>query len=498
MWSGVIQRTASGKSIGLDGVPVELIKGGGETALNKMYRICVALWETGEWPEDWADSTFITIPKKGDLKQCTNYRTIALVSHASKILLRIILERIRTKTESEIADEQAGFRRGRGTRDQVTNLRIVMQKAREHQQPLYACFIDFRKAFDSISHERLWVTMLEMGYPGHVVNLLAKLYRKQKAKVRVAGTLSRGFRVRRGVRQGCVLSPYLFNILAEMVMREALDGYEGGLQLGGRRVTNLRYADDIVLLACSETDLQDLVNRLDVVSKRYSLLINVDKTKTMATNGTSCNISINGERLEQVHEFPYLGSLITDNGECTREVHSRLAKGHGMSSKLKKIWQSHGISIPTKIRLLKALVWPVATYGCESWTLKKTDEAKINAFEMKCLRQVLRVSWMAKKTNEWVLKTAGVERSLLTSVKHRKLAYFGHIMRKRGDNLEKEIMQGTTPGSRTRGRPKTAWMSNIISWTGLSVEQLLRAVEDRQQWRLTVHDAANLRTYEVG
>ena len=188
----------------------------------------------------YADSILITLPSKGDLKQCTNYRTIALVSHASKILLKIILETIRSKTETEIADEQGGFRQGRGIRDQVTNIRIVMQKATEHQQPLYMCFVDFRKAFDSISHEKMWMVMLEMGYPVHLVNLISNLYRKQKAKVIVAGTLSRGFRIKRGVHQGCVLSPYLFNILAEMMLREVLDGFDGGIQIGGWRVNNLR------------------------------------------------------------------------------------------------------------------------------------------------------------------------------------------------------------------------------------------------------------------
>ena len=110
----------------------------------------MAIWETGEWPEEWTFSTFIPLPKNFDLKQCANYRTIALVSHASKILLRIILERIRVKTETEIADEQAGFRQGRGTRDQITNLRRLMHKAREHQQPLYVCYVDFKKALDSV------------------------------------------------------------------------------------------------------------------------------------------------------------------------------------------------------------------------------------------------------------------------------------------------------------------------------------------------------------
>ena len=121
-------------------------------------------------PEEWTFSTFIPLPKKGDLKQCENYRTIALVSHASKILLRIILERIRLKTETETADEQAGFRQGRGTTDQITNPRILMHKAREHQQPHYMCFVDFKKAFDSISHDKLWITMVDMGYPLHLID----------------------------------------------------------------------------------------------------------------------------------------------------------------------------------------------------------------------------------------------------------------------------------------------------------------------------------------
>ena len=131
-----IRQTASRKATGPDDVSAELFKAGEDTALDRMHRICVAIWETGEWPEEWTFSTFIPLLKKGDLKQCENYTTIAVVSHASKILLRIILERIRVKTETEIADEQAGFRQGRGTRDQITNLRILMHKAHEHQQPI--------------------------------------------------------------------------------------------------------------------------------------------------------------------------------------------------------------------------------------------------------------------------------------------------------------------------------------------------------------------------
>ena len=133
------------------------------------------------------------------------------------------------------------------------------------------------------------------------------------------------------------------------------------------------------------------------------------------------------------------------------------------------LWKSHSIPIPTKIRLMKALVWPVATYGCESWTLRKNEETCLDAFEMKGLSKILRVSWTAMETNERVLNNARVKRELLDTVKARKLAYYGHTMRKQGSCVEKEIMQGTMPGARRRGRPRTAWMDNIKTWTGLFV-----------------------------
>ena len=125
-------------------------------------------------------------------------------------------------------------------------------------------------------------------------------------------------------------------------------------------------------------------------------------------------------------------------------------------------------------------MWPVATYGCESWTLKKNEETRIEAFEMKGLRKILRVSWTAKKTIEWVLNKDGVKRELLDTIKVRKLAYYGHTMRKQGNCLEKEIMQGTMPGVHRRGKPRTAWIDNIKSWTGLLVEESIRMTEDKR------------------
>jgi len=145
---------------------------------------------------------------------------------------------------------------------------------------------------------------------------------------------------------------------------------------------------------------------------------------------------------------------------------------------------------------MKALVWPVAMYGCESRTLKKNEETRLEAFEMKGLRRILRVLWTAKKTNEWVLNKAGVNRELLDTVKAKNLAYYGHTMRKQGNCLENEIMQGTMLGARRRGRPRTAWIDNIKSWTGLSVKESIRMTEDRDKRRKYVRGVASPRIKE--
>jgi len=132
--------------------------------------------------------------------------------------------------------------------------------------------------------------------------------------------------------------------------------------------------------------------------------------------------------------------------------------------------------------------------GCDSWTLRKNEETRLDAFEMKGLRKILRDSWTAaEKRNEWFLNKAGVKTELLDTGKAMKLAYYGHAMRKQGSCLEKEIMQGTMSGARRRGRPRTAWVDNIKTWTGLSVEESIRMTEDRDKWRKYVHGVANPR-----
>ena len=166
-------------------------------------------------------SVFIPIPKKGNAKECSNYRTSAPISHASKVMLKILQARLQQYVNRELPDVQAGFRKGRGTRDQIANICWIMEKAREFQKNIYFCFIDYAKAFDCVDHNKLWKILKEMGIPDHLTCLLRNLYAGQEATVRTGHGTKDWFKIGKGVHQGHILSPCLSNLYAENIMRNA-------------------------------------------------------------------------------------------------------------------------------------------------------------------------------------------------------------------------------------------------------------------------------------
>ena len=188
-----------------------------------LHIICNKIWETGEWPTSWTQSLIITLPKKGNLQLCQNYRTISLISHPSKVMLKVLLNRLQPQTESIIAEEQAGFRHGRSTAEQIFNLRILCEKYSQHQLNLYHVFIDFKKAFDRVWHKALWATMKIYNINENLINVIENLYNKATSAVLFSNSIGEWFRTTVGVRQGCLLSPTLFNIFLERIMTDALD-----------------------------------------------------------------------------------------------------------------------------------------------------------------------------------------------------------------------------------------------------------------------------------
>ena len=172
------------KAPGIDETPIELWKSSGEEGVTLLWKLCDKIWRCKEWPKDWCRGIFMSIYKKGNVKECSNYRTINLMVHASKVLLKIIVSRIQLKYLSEINEEQSGFVKGKGTREQMVNIRIIMEKYKEYNIPLYMCFIDYAKAFDCVNHQLLWQDMQKMGFPVHVIELLEHLYKNQEAAVK--------------------------------------------------------------------------------------------------------------------------------------------------------------------------------------------------------------------------------------------------------------------------------------------------------------------------
>lgn len=272
----------------------------------------------------------------------------------------------------------------------------------------------------------------------------------------------------------------------------------GGFRIGGWTISNLRYADDIILIATSPEELQELVNRVESAANEYGLQINASKTKVMTNTDRVLKIFVASGELKQVDNFIYLGSKISSDAKCSDDIKSRLAMGMAVMVKLTKIWKNKSISTQTKLRLMKSLVWSVATYGCESWVLKKAEEKQIQSFENKCTRKLLRISWTLKLTTEQVYQLAGTSPELLGSIKARKLSYFGHIIRIPKDCVEKAIMLGHVEGYRRKGRPRISWIDNVLSWSRLSGSHLLAAARDRRQWKALVHACDQPSRSDVG
>ena len=182
-----------------------------------------------------------------------------------------------------------------------------------------------------------------------------------------------------------------------------LEDSEIGVKIGGRNINNLRYADDTTLLSETEDGLRHLIKQIKDESAKLGLFLNIKKTKIMTTAG-NVKITVDNEKIECVQEFTFLGSQIEQSRDCSLEVKRRIASGRNAMMSMNKMWKSKDISITTKCRLVHAIVFPIATYGCESWTLRKADRRKIDSFELWCWRRLLRIPWTARVTNKEVLE----------------------------------------------------------------------------------------------
>ena len=227
-----------------------------------------------------------------------------------------------------------------------------------------------------------------------------------------------------------------------------LDEAQAGIKIAGRIINNLRYADDTTLMAESEEELKSLLMKVKEESEKVGLKLNIQKMKIMAF-GPITSWQIAGETMETVIDFIFGGSQITADGDCTHEIKRRLLLGRKVTTNLDSILKYRDITLPTKVRLVEALVFPVVMYRCESWAVNKSEHQRTDAFEMWCWRRLLRVPWTARRSNQSILKEISPEYSLEGLMLKLKLQYFGHLLR-RTDSLEKTLIVGKIEGKRRR------------------------------------------------
>ena len=307
-----------------------------------LHSICQQIWKTQQWSQDWKRSVFIPIPKKVNAKEFSNYCTIALLSHTSKVMLKNLQARLQQYVNCELPDVQAGFSKGRGTRDQISNIRWIIEKAREFQKNIYLFFIDYAKAFDCVDHNKLWKILKEMGIPNHPTCLLWNLYADQEATVRTGHRTTDWFQIWKGVHQGFILSTCLFNLHAQYIMWNArLDEAQAGIKIAGRNINNFRYTDDTTRMAESE-ELKSLLMKVKEKCEKVGLKLNIQKTKILACSPIT-SWQIEWETMETVTDFIFLDSKITADGGCSHEIKRCLILGRKAMTNLDNILKSRDI-----------------------------------------------------------------------------------------------------------------------------------------------------------
>ena len=412
-----IKNLSSGKASGADGLPAEFYKLGAEVVTEQLVKEFDALWprqvrmagkdDELQWnlkpiPKAWQDASCVTLFKKGDKKDPGNYRGIFLLDVAGKILTSVIAERISKIADPWLRDEQCGFRKRRGTTQQIFALRRLQEEAMRADKPLCAVFIDFKKAFDSPPRSAIWESLRHIGVPEDVVAMCVAIHEDPEGKI-LGGTGRNTFKIRRGVRQGCTLGPILFNILLEFCLRKAnLNG--GGIEMGcvdkaglpcpaelrGSRFvfTEGGYADDLYFVAGTTTELEGILAKLDAVCAPIGLDISAGKTewlwlsKTRGDNeedGESATVSFRNALIKRVDQFNYLGSTISEEGGIDSAVADRLQNAKVKLNEIRQGWTS---CMPRwkKLKDVKSRVFPVLVYGSETWAVKQKHYNTLEVF----------------------------------------------------------------------------------------------------------------------
>ena len=482
-----IKQTKGNRAPGEDRLTADMLKADPTLSAKALYKIFNQAWDEERVPEDWKRGIIVKLPKKGDLTICGNWRGINLLSVPGKIFCRVLLQRIRQGVDKRLREEQAGFRSGRSWADQIFVLRNIVEQSIEWNSSLYMNYIDFEKAFDSIHHPSLWKIMKLYGLPDKIINIVKDMYASNMCCVRHEGKHSEWFQVQTGVRQGCIISPLLFLIVIDYVMRTATADKPRGLVWGlFNRLEDSDFADDIALLSHTHQDTQEKTDRVAQTARKVGLKIHPSKTKVMTVKAKSKQpVTVEGEALEEVKHFKYLGSIISSDSDIEKEITARIGLAAQAFKRLNNIWRSTSLSTRTKLNIYRSNVRSTLLYAAETWRTNKKLESRLRGFEGRCLRRILKVRWDQRVTNDEIWRRTSTS-NIVLEVRKRRWMWLGHVLRMKKGRHPLEALSWAPPGKRSRGRPLRTWRRTVeeeMRAAGKTWNELRWLAQDRAAWR---------------
>ncbi|CAH8469021.1 unnamed protein product [Schistosoma curassoni] len=485
-----VRQIKTGKAAGPDNIPAEALKSDIEATTSMLYLLFKKIWEEEQVPMDWKEGHLVKIPKKGDLSKCENYRGITLLSIPGKVFNRLLLNRMKDAVDAQLRDQQAGFRKDRSCTDQIATLRTIVEQSVEWNSSLYINFIDYEKAFDSVDRRTLWKLLRHYGVPQKIVNIIRNSYDGLQCKVVHGEQLTDAFQVRTGVRQGCLLSPFLFLLVVDWIMKTSTSEAKHGIQWTAQnQLEDLDFADDLALLSRTHEQMQMKTASVAAVSASVGLSIHKGKTKVLKFKAENSNpITLDGETLEDVESFTYLGSIIDEQGGSDADVKARIGKARAAFLQLKNIWNSKQLSTNIKVRIFNTNVKAVLLYGAETWRTTTTTIKKVQVFINNCLCKILNIHWPDTISNSLLWERTN-QLPAEEEIRKKRWKWIGHTLRKSSNCITRQALTWNPEGKRKRGRPKNT-LRRIIeadmkrmnyNWT-----ELERIAQDRVGWRMLV------------